>query len=242
MAIDINEAVSVYEEREAQKRAATRKRTIRLIVICVVIGIVRLVVKDPPPPKRAEHARVPGVARPGMLDRIPLAEQAKMDPKILAQLREADTKARTPGLKSAEEIVRGPYVPTEAPPEDVREKQLDQEYAYQYVRRQKIVEEKKQVESVDVTKPTLVRFKHGRFVKARRARDVSPYMAIELDRTIVASLPKKIILSVTDDALTWKEPVEKGKVRLKPAKGITITVNKNIAQRITVLKSYRNES
>jgi hypothetical protein len=46
-----------------------------------------------------------------------------------------------------------------------------------------------------------------------------------------------MIRSVSSDALTWQEPIPKNYVRLKPAPGITITVHKETAKRISIRKS-----
>jgi hypothetical protein len=243
MAIDISGAVSAYEEREKKRRAAEKKRRIILALLCVGAVVARLTIKNPPPPKPAYHDNY--VALPGVLEKMSLADQAKLKPELLAQLKEADSKAKVPTKEQAVEAYfakGGRYTPADAPVENLNDKELQKEFQYQYARRQKMIEQKKEAEILDPSKTMLVMFKNGRYVKARRTRDIDPFLAIEVDSTMAASLNKKMILSVSNNALTWVEPVPAGSVRLKPAKGITITVNQRIADQITILKPYKNES
>jgi hypothetical protein len=244
MAIDISGAVSSVEERERQRRNAERKRLFILASACIAVVGVRLLIKNPEPPKAADHSDKPFRALPGVLDNIPAAERSKIKPEILAQLREADLKAtkKADPVEQFFERSRGHYQPADTPNENPKDKEMEKEFQYQYVHRQRIIEQKKEAVVIDPYKSTLVRFKNGRYVKARSTHSADPFLAIVLDKTMVASLNKKQIISVTNDAQTWQEPVPKGTVRLKPAKGITITVDKNTAERITITAPFRNES
>ena len=77
--------------------------------------------------------------------------------------------------------------------------------------------------------------------KAEKAEKANNGVDILVDRSMQAHLPSNIISSVSNNALTWKEPIPAGYTELKPAKGITITVQKSIANRITILKYKENE-
>jgi hypothetical protein len=237
----MNAPLSFAEERDNRKQAATRKRVVILLVACGVVIVARFFIKDPPPPKPPDHANKPFKAMPGMLKNIPLTEQAKMNPEMLAKLREADLNALN--KKPVGTALAQAYKPMEPALENLKDKEMAEEFRYQYAKRRKISEQKHQeAEALDLTKVMLVRLANGRYLKAERANTTTASVSIQMNRAIVANLPKKMVTSVSEDALSWVEPVPKGQVRLKPAKGITITVNENTSKRITVFKTTVDES
>ncbi len=208
----------------------------------------RLLIKDPEPPKAADHSHKPFRALPGVLDNIPVAEQSKISPEILAQLKEANRRVVVKKATSLDKFFKdGSYVPADVPTDNVKDQAVAQEFQYQYVRRQKIIDHQKELEraqalAADPNKKVLVLFKSGRHIKARNTYNNPPFLAIQVDTTMTAGVNRQHIQSVTDNAATWQEPVPAGKTRLKPAKGITITVDKKVAERITISDPIRNES
>jgi hypothetical protein len=88
----------------------------------------------------------------------------------------------------------------------------------------------------------LVLLRHGRYLKAEEVKQKGARTEIRIDNSMLALLPNKLVSSVSNDALHWEEPIPRGRVRLKPAPGITITVSRTTSRRITVKKRIYDES
>jgi len=135
------------------------------------------------------------------------------------------------------------YKPVAAPLDEMKtaEEQYKEEI-FQYLRRKRRADLKRKEERVDRSKKMLVRFKGGGYIKAEKTWKKNGQIIIQYDRTLIAGIPKDRVASVTMNAVTWKEPVPRGQVRLKPARGITITLSRESARRISIRRSARYET
>lgn len=239
----INVIRETPEEREIRIRTQTKKRIAILASVCIVCVLARILIPKPPPPKAPDHTDKPFKALPGLLEKIPEATKAKMDPKIIAQLKKADEEAAK--IKQGnipDAIANKPYIPPELPAENLEDKEKMKEIIYQYAKRQRIREITQEAEAASSSKTMLVLFKRGGHVKAEKANTTPSYVSIEIDRNMAVQVPTNLVKSVTANAATWEEPVPRGEKRLKPAKGITIQVSAATAKRITVKKRIIDES
>lgn len=241
--LDITALQDSPEERELRRRNATRRRIMVLGSTLGLAVLARVLIKDPQPPAPPDYSQDEIRYIPGMLDSLPPSERDRLDPKIIARMIQTDENARRGQLPSTETMLaQGEYQPAEPKFEtDIEaEKYKDKVFAYAKRRRIEMEIEKAQM-AQDLTKTMLVRFHGGGYVKAEKIGQRGHSTDIRIDKTISAQIPNQMILSVSANALTWKEPVPSGFVRLKPAKGITITVHKEIANRISVRENPIDE-
>lgn len=96
--------------------------------------------------------------------------------------------------------------------------------------------------SLAANRTMLVRFRSGGAIAAEMARREGRRVEVRLDKTAVADIPGKLVVSISDNAQTWTPPVRRGYVRVKPAKGITIEVSKSTSRRISVRRPVYEES
>jgi hypothetical protein len=229
------------EDREIAKRAATRRRTMVLGVITLIAIVIRVAVKNPPPPKSPDHAGEPFRALPGMLQNIPESERAKLSPDLLAKMQEADLKARTgrdaPATALAHVPATSEYRPAAAPVDIRTEEQKLTDTKFKYASRRKTVELQEPISQEDFGKDKLVVFSRGGYIRVESAERAQGFVDIRLDRTSHALVPQKIVRSISTISLPWTEPVPAGQVKLKPARGITITIDRASAKRISITKA-----
>lgn len=215
-------------QKALQKRRATIKRILILSFMALAIIVVRVKIKNPPPPPKPNHANVPIKILPGMLARMPASERAKLSPEMLVKFQQADQNALEKKREQpAEAIVNKDVVPP--PTEIATVHDAVQTVSHRRIKRPKVFEPE-----VDSAKTALVLFNSGRHIKAYNASRKGMGVEIRLDRTITAQIPRNLVMSISNNALSWKEPVPKGYRELKPAKGITIQVLSKTAERITV--------
>lgn len=217
-------------ERDQLQRIKAQKRIRLLAILTVMVVTARIFIKNPEPPKKAVHHNKPVRALPGMLARMPASERAKLSPEMVAKLQEAD---RTRGLQAAptEVLVKKPTAADSttlaAVPKSARE-----EFSYEEAPHRKQPETP---EIKDIRKTTLVMLRNGRHIKAESAAKNQQNVEIVVSNVaMVARLPANMVASISENALTWHEPVPAGFVQLRPAKGITIQVEKDVARRITI--------
>jgi hypothetical protein len=226
------------EEMEQNKRAATRKRIKILALVGVVCVIARLVIKNPPPPKPRDLTDVQVQYTPGLLESMPLSVKKKMDPIILAKLELAQKEYERGQITVPD---RARYRPAEMPMQNKEDVEAYHQQVFIYEKRRQSIEVKKEQKMRDISKATLVQFSSGGYIKVERANQSQKGVHIEYDRSVLASLPKRMVSSINENALDWEAPVKNGFVRLKPARGITVTVAKNTAKRITINKLFQDE-
>jgi len=221
------------EDREQNRRSALKKRIFILGTTLLLAVTARLIIKDPPPPKAPDRANDVVRYFPGMLDALPERERVKLDPKVLAKMLEADENAKK-GLLSqaATPFAKGSYTPTAPLSEsEIEAAQYKQNLAYllQKKRRGKELD----AVPVDVSKVMLVHFIQGGYIRAENAQSKNKEVEIRVNRSLLVNLPAHLVRSINPDGLNWEEPIPKGFVRLRPAKGISITVRKEIGDQIS---------
>lgn len=222
------------EEKTRAKQIATQKRIRMLVAILVIAGAARLFLKDPPKYQEVDYSNLPVRYLPGTLDKLSDDAKAKLSPKMLAKFHEADERARREAEEAEDEWVRTPYQPSDRPSKIQEDIEAYQEQLFKYAERKKRIEKIHRRILIDYSKKTLVQFKKGRFIKVQKAVKRKNHVEILVNRSILVRLPSKMVKSVSENALEWKEPVPKGFIKLKPARGITITVAKKISNRITI--------
>lgn len=233
------------EELEARRRAATARRIKIMAVLMVGVVIARIFVSDPKRKAPIDYTRQRNIrVVPGMLDTLPAATRASLDPQVVNQMVMADELARRGefGKPQVPEVV-GHYQPANAPTEKDLEAEAYKEQLFAYARRRKIdLERRAEAEkSKDVSKATLVQFTSGGYILAEAAKQRPDETYIRLDHTIEANVPSGWVTSIRKDALDWKEPVPAGLVRLQPAKGITVILHRDAASRVTIQKKKVDE-
>lgn len=228
------------EEIEARKRQAAKKRLKILASIVILSGLARVIIKDPKPPATPDYTQDSIRVIPGMLQSIPLSEQAKLDPRLLARMQEADDKAR---LAKLDQSSKGSYKPAEIPAELSAEVEAYQQQLFVYEkRRQQRRQEITKIEHKEqLGRPVLVKFTSGGYLKVERATRQVKDVRVRYDKTLVADLPKNLILAIHENAAEWEEPVPKGYKKLAPADGITVILSEKSAQRIVLRKRNTNE-
>ena len=235
------------EEAEARRRATTAFRIKVLIGVSVVVLGARFLIKDPERKGPVDYSKVQVKIVPGMLDTMPASTRAQLDPKLVAKMVLVDEMARRgeygkPDAKK-ESSTAGTYRPMDAPTEADVEAEAYKEQVFAYARRRRIEAERQARVEVgrDIRRTVLVRFASGGFVHAERAEKRASETFIRLDRTIEADLPNVLVASVKSDSLDWNEPVPAGQVKLTPARGITVILNRDTASRVTIEKSPIDE-
>ncbi|MFN0116822.1 MAG: hypothetical protein ACKVQC_00830 [Elusimicrobiota bacterium] len=223
-----------------QKREAAKKRAKYLIGTLGVMIILRLILKNPEPPKAPDHSNVPFKALPGMLDAIPVSARSKLDPKLVVQMMQADEDFRRG--KSQKDNKSMAFKETYKPADlsittETEEEKLVQE-AYQYAKKMKLLKDSQNdsQEQFDPNKSLVIRFASGGYVFAQDSWEVNNSRKIKIDQTMQAGIPNRMVESVTVRTADWKESVPKGFVKLKPAKGITAILNQNTAKKISIKK------
>jgi hypothetical protein len=230
---EFNAALDENLQRETQKRAATKRRIKVLAILAIGVGVTRIFVKPPPPPPKPVHENAQIKIMPGMLARMPEAEKAKLSPETLAKLQEADRNPwkGAPAKKDEDAIV---HVPTHTPVVVHATEEMKQELTALAKRQPKVI---KHSTPLDPNKSTLVRLNNGRHLRVAKASKTAGGVEIFFDQSIVARVPARMVASVSQNALSWKEPVPAGYRRLTPAKGITIQVSKDVAKRISITET-----
>ncbi|OVE78331.1 hypothetical protein BVX98_00565 [bacterium F11] len=227
---------TIAEDREIQKQSALKKRVGIWATLLVAFILIRVVVKNPPAYKTPDHGNVPVKYVPGMLDAMPEEDRAKLTPSMIAKYREADQKALTEMASSGieEKWVETKYIPQEAPSEIRPELEAYKETLFQYAKKRRKIEafqEKLRAEQA-ITKKMLVHFKPSGYVQAEEASFKPSHILIKVDESMLVRYPKRMVRSIKESPSNWVEPVPKGFVRLKPARGITMVVTKRTAKRI----------
>lgn len=222
------------EEREIRKRATTGKRIRILVVVCIVAVGARIFIKNPEPPKPPDHSNKQVRVLPGMLENIPESARVHMNQQMLAKLQSAEQPKDIglPAIKPQEAIAQ--YKPVEPPPGTIVSPESTM--SFQYAQRAKRIIEP-EIPPEEKTKTTVVAFASGGYLLVEQAVRVRNNVEIKVDASMIAGLPSHLVKSVKENAVGWQEPVPAGHVRLKPAKGITIVVEKSIGERITVPKA-----
>jgi hypothetical protein len=216
------------EEQQAQQRGQSRARLRNLIITFAVLITIRLVVKNPAPPKTPDHSNAPIEIVPGMLDAIPLSALSKMDPRLIEKMKKVDYEAKHP--KEAP----GFYTPANEPLGIKEAAIIRQEYVLTESKRRRINKEREEMEQPDPSKTTVVLFKNGGHLKTQKSLVQGDTLDIRFDKTIRAQMPATLVHTIEENALNWQEPVPRGQVRIKPAKGITLTLGKDMAKRISL--------
>ncbi|MCB4756492.1 MAG: hypothetical protein LHV69_05595 [Elusimicrobia bacterium] len=230
MRLNVQAVLDTPEEKEHLKRSAVKKRVLTLTAIAVVAIIARILIKDPPPPKApAHHEKVRYL--PGVIDNLTPAQKAKIDPLVLAELEAASSEFNEKKQREQYEAFAQKRAVEEwnKKLEDLKkiQKQLVVKYKVREYHSPTVAEKK------ELQKTILVRFKGGGYIKAQKAYAKKGNVNLEMDASMAAQFPQKMVSQITPDALNWQEPVPQGQVKLKPGHGMTIIVAKSIAGRIT---------
>jgi hypothetical protein len=243
MAINLEAFQETTEERFIRIRQKTRRRIQILFLVCIALGVARIFIKNPPPPPKADYSKDQIRIVPGMLDQIPASERSKLDSKLIAKMVIADENAKNKSKEKATEYMyaKGSYQAAQPPLEIDQEAENFKQFVYSSAVRKKIDRIAHQEKDIDLTKTTLVQFKAGRFLKVEKAKKAGEDVIIRMDRTILAKLPKSLVMATLENASNWEEPIPRGFVRLKPAKGITVTLSQESAKRISVKKQSFDE-
>ncbi len=224
----------IIDTREYQKRVSTQKRIVFFSVLIVVSLIARFIVKDPEPIKKAVHTNVKVRYLPGMLDNMPVAQRSKLSPEQIAKFLEADENAKKGLSKPAEALALNPF----QPPIEMKIARAEEKPILPVAETPEPTKrprfKPKVEEPRDLTKPMLVFFRSGGVIQVAKASREKDNVNIEVDRSMAAGFPGTMVKEINENAATWTEPVPSGHVKLKPARGITVIVQKEIASRISV--------
>lgn len=229
------------EEKEEKRREAARRRAKMLIGVCVLVVLARIFIKNPEPPKLKTYNESDIQYLPGTLEAMPESTRAKLTPQQLARYQEADERALSGSDAFGDAWVQVPYVPQEAPPEITEDIEAYRNQVFQYAKKRKRIEIERKEMDIDYSKKMLVLFKHGRHLKAKDAYRKKKRVGIMVDKTMMVRLPTRWVRSISDNALTWKEPIRKGYVEIKPARGITMIVSRKTSKRIRIRKNIYHE-
>lgn len=213
------------EERELKKRISTARRIKILGAICLLTVVAKFFIKGPPPPKAPDHSNSATRISSAFLDTVPVTDRSRIAPEILAKLEAAKTESQVASANA----LPAKYMPPE-PPVPLEHK----EPAYQLAKKKTPKKSPPATEETDVSKRTLVLLRDGRYFRARSADRVGDEVRIVLDGAIHLSLPRRLILSISDNAMTWREPIPLSYVQLHPAPGMTVILRKTTAKRITI--------
>jgi hypothetical protein len=236
------------EQAEARRRAATARRIKVLIGLSVLVLGARFIVRDPKKRAPVDYTKMQTLKIvPGMLDTLPAATRAQLDPQIVAKMVLADEMARRGEYgKPAEDTKTAavPYKPMDAPAEADLEAETYKEQIFAYARRRRIItEQQRRIEqqALDLSNSTLVQFRSGGYLLAETAQKGSADTYIRMSKAVRAEIPNRWVSSIQNDARGWEEPVPAGQVRLTPAKGITVILHRDTASRITIEKTKFDE-
>lgn len=227
-----------WESEEEKANARHNKAKKRAIVLAALLGVAllaRFAIEDPPLYKKVDVSQVELRYVPGVLENMTASEREKLDPTILARLERAQAAhlAAVAEQRSEADGSPGTYAPAEPPPEVTSDVAAYKEQVYQYELRRKQMEEiRRQIKFAEaVTKPGLVMFRGGGFIRVDEAERHGSRVHARAGRMLF-DVPKKWVRTISNDAREWRPPVPRGYVRLRPARGITITVSKRISRRI----------
>lgn len=231
------------EELEIRRRKSMVKRMRNLSIVLIVSVTARFLIKDPVPPPPPDRSQKKIRYVPGMLEDISADRLSKMDPRLVAQMRAAEARYKEEQTYKSTPFLGGKYLPAEIPltNEADAEELRQMQYTFAKNKVNRIIEESVR-QSRDLTKGMLIHFRGGGFIKAENAIPDRDGMRINFDRSLNVTLPKRFVLSTIPGSAKWKEPIRPGMVQLKPAPGITITVAKETAKRISVQKSIYDET
>jgi hypothetical protein len=227
------------EEREIRVRRNTAKRVRFIVAILGVSIVARIFVKNPPPPQAVQYSASEVRFVPGMLDAIPASERNKMDPRMLARMQQLDDEARRGAKPSppASAVAETPYKASETPLASEAEAEKTRQFAYSYAKkRQEVLMAMEEIQVRNTSKTTLVQFTRGGYLHVEQAIKTPRNCEIRFDRTLVANLPSKMVQDVTADAAAWTPPLSSREVELKPARGITIILERQLARHVTVAR------
>jgi len=235
------------EEAEARRRAATARRIKILVFLSVGVITARFVISDPKRKAPIDYTKALQITIvPGMLDTMPAAARAALDPQLVAKMVVADEMARRGQTEkdfNAPVVPAGTYRAADAPLVKDVEADLYKEQVFAYARKRRIETERvrRDEQPVDVSKSTLVQFRSGGYVLAEEAFQRPDDTYIRLSRTLEADFPSKWVTSIRKGAVGWQEPVPPGQVRIKPAKGITAVLHRDTARNVTINKAKVDE-
>jgi hypothetical protein len=223
------------EQREIRRRKNTVRRVRVMVAIFAVAVLARVFIKNPPPPKTPDYSHYKVRYVPGMLEAIPAAQRSQMDPKLLAMMVRADEEARH-GLaaqQTAGSFVKKTYEAAEAPLASESRVEAEKQFVYAYTkRRQEKIHEMEQEERRETTKTTVVQFTGGGYLHVEQASESGRVYEIKFDRTMLATVPSHMVQRVRPNAVDWSPPLGRNEVELKPARGITIVLQRQLAARI----------
>lgn len=226
------------DEIEAKKRVNSQKR-IRLLAVLLVLTLgARFFIKDPPPPQQVNYEKVEMRYVAGTLNNLSVEQQQSLSPDQYAKLLKAERDSLEQ-KKQEERLALGSYSPAAAPVENPEDLAAKREEQFIYVYRQRKIEEKRQERQVakKEVKAKRVAFKSGRYTEADQVMQTPYETTITIGSTMKTRVPNKIVRSVFDNTKEWQEPIPAGHVRIHPAKGITVTLAKQVAKRITILRT-----
>jgi len=228
--------------KEEERQATTKARLRNFSILLGMVILARFLIPDPEPPKAPDHSKRPFTAVPGMLQLLPQEEIDRMDPVWIAKMQQADLNALDDGFTSTQDWETEQYSPVKAPLDEMATAQEQyKEEIFRYLRKKQRRDILKKQEQVDRTKKMLVRFDSGGYIKAQKTWPKNGQIRIQINRGLIAGIPRNKIRSITKNALYWKAPIPKGHVQLKPAHGITIVVSNQTAKRISLKKKPRYE-
>lgn len=240
MGIQIASMLETPEEAEIRRRKSAARRIKILMSIIVLAGGARFLIKDPvrkPPP---DYTKRNIKIVPGMLDAMPQATKDKLGPQMLAKMAAADEQARREKLAAPQVAAADKSLYRVADPIDQNDAdaKIIEEKTFAMTQRRRIDSQRETVqERMEETRQvTLVKFSSGGHIFAERAERRPTQTEIRIDKTMEAGLPNRWVAVIQKDAADWKEPVPAGRVRLKPAKGITVILDRGSASRVTVKK------
>lgn len=234
------------EEAEARRRAATARRIKILVFLSVGVVVARTFISDPKRKAPIDYTKSRQIKIvPGMLDTMPAASRAALDPQVVSKMVLADEMARrgVTTLDSAPPLPTGTYKVADAPLEKDLEADLYKEQVFAYARKRRIETERQRRDEqpVDLGNSTLVQFRSGGYVLAEAAQQRPDETYIRMSKTVEADFPSHWVSSIRKNVQGWQEPVPPGQVRLKPAKGITVIMHRDTAARVTVVKTKVDE-
>lgn len=235
----------IPDEREYQKKDATKKRIVVLAVVFVVSLGAKFAIKPPPPPKAPDHSARPFRAIPGVLKNLSDADRNKLTPQQIAMLEEADRNvllrksgetaiAQIPSHTPASAAVKPTAISGTIQTVPQTTSTASSPFLYKTAEKDRWVPPTPSKQ--DLTADTVVLFNRGGHLLAQDAERVNGSVGVTLNKTMFAKFSKSSIRQVIHTDGSWKSPIPKGFIELKPAKGITILVSRQTGRRITIKK------
>jgi len=223
------------EKQEIKKQQrAVKKRLIRLGVIVIICIGVRIYKKDPPKFVAPDHSNKQTVYLPGILETMPEAEKANLPAAELAKYQEADRLVQEDTtLGTGWEPIE--YVREEAPSEISPELEAYRDRLFKYAKKRRkteILREQMLIEEKFVKKE-LILFKRSGYITAGSTFRKKKELHIRINNSMRMVYPLHLVRTVFSDSREWEEPIPKGFVKVKPAKGVTMVVKKRTATRLS---------